>query len=93
MQIDQGNLNQFNEAQQQREQLAQLEQAVKQKLSKSALERFGNIKVAYPDKAVQVTLMLAKLISEHGVDVIEDYHLKELLKKLSEKREIKIKRR
>ncbi len=78
MQVDQ-------KALEQQQQLALLEQAVKQKLSKQALTRFGSIKVAYPEKAMQVTLMLSKLISENNIDVIEDEHLKELLRKLSQK--------
>lgn len=84
----------MEEADVQEQQLAALENMVKQKLSKEALERYGNFKLAFPNKAPQVLLFLGELISKNNIEVIEDGHLKELLRRLTpQKREMKISRK
>jgi len=84
---------QAQEEEQLKQQLQQLEMIVKQALTKEALERYGNLKAAFPDRAVQLLVILAQSIQSGQITQVDDNTLKELLKKLSpEKKDIKIKR-
>ena len=86
-------LNQMQEEQQMQQQVQQLEEIVKQVLTKEALERYGNLKTAYPDRAVQLIVILAQAIQSGQITNVDDDMLKEILKKLTpKKREFKIKR-
>lgn len=74
-------------------QIAQLEIMVKQAFTKEALQRYGNLKAAFPDRTVQLLIILAQAIQSGQVSKIDDNALKEILKKISpEKKDIKIKR-
>ena len=85
--------DQMQEQQQMQRQIAQLESVVKQALTKEALERYGNLKAAFPDRAVQLLVILAQSIQSGQITQVDDKTLKELLKKLSPgKKDIKIKR-
>ena len=76
-----------------KQQITQLEMVVKQALTKEALQRYGNLKAGYPDKAVQLLVILAQAIQSGQATKIDDNMLKEILKKISpKKKEIKIKR-
>ena len=76
-----------------RQQLQQLEIMVKQRMTKQALERFGNIKSAHPEKAIQVLAVLGQLIQTGKIEEIDDDQLKDILMRLTpEKKEFKIKR-
>ena len=78
--------NKFQEAQLQKQ---QIEHAAKSKLTKAALERFGNIKTADPEFADQIALLL--LATER--QQITDPELKRLLMIIkSRKKKINIKR-
>lgn len=67
-----------------------LENAIRQKLTKEAVERYGNLKAAHPEKAVQLLAVLAQL-EQH--DQIDDSMLKDVLTQMSpEKRETRIRR-
>ena len=84
---------QAQEEEQLQQQIQQIEMIVKQALTKDALERYGNLKVAYPDKAVQLLVILANAIQSGQISSIDDNTLKEVLKKLSpRKKEFKINR-
>lgn len=73
------------------QQVEMLELAVKQKLTKEAVERYGNLKAAHPEKAVQLLAVLAQFMERY--EKIDDNMLKEVLMSMSpEKRETKIKR-
>ena len=86
-------LSQMQEEQQLQQQVQQLEEIVKQVLTKEALERYGNLKAAYPDRAVQLLVILAQAIQSGQITKIDDDMLKEILKKLTpKKKEFKIKR-
>ncbi|MBI3051160.1 hypothetical protein HYY74_01755 [Candidatus Woesearchaeota archaeon] len=75
---------QIEEEQQARQQIGALEAFVKPKMAREALTRYGNIKAAHPDKAVQLLVVLARLIQAGRMDSVSDLQMKELLKKLSE---------
>ncbi|MDP7505966.1 MAG: DNA-binding protein [Candidatus Woesearchaeota archaeon] len=73
------------------QQVQQLENLVKPRMTKPALERFGNIRAAHPDKAVQSLVVLAQLIQSNKLTIIDDTTLKEILLKLTqEKKEFKL---
>jgi len=81
------------EEEQMQQQVQQLEVIVKQAFNKEALQRYGNFKAAFPDRAVQLLVILAQAIQSGQITKIDDNTLKEILKKISpEKKEIKIKR-
>ena len=84
---------QAQEEQQLQQQVQQLELMVKQVLTKEALQRYSNLKTAFPDRAVQLLVILAQAIQNGQISKVDDNTLKEVLKKLSpEKRDVKIKR-
>jgi len=85
---------QIDEEQQAKEQVAALEHAVKERLSKDALQRYGNIKAADPEKAIQLLVVLGRLIQLGKVGMINDDYLKAVLEKISlQRRETKITRK
>ena len=76
--------------QDQQEQLVQLEAAVKSVMTKEAVERFNNIKVAHPQKAIQVMAFVAQLVQQGKTSRIDDTTLKAMLGQLEQKRQTKI---
>jgi DNA-binding TFAR19-related protein (PDSD5 family) len=57
-----------------------LERKVKQHLSKEAISRFGNVKIAYPELALKVIMVLAQAIESGQLkETINDEGLKSLL--------------
>jgi len=87
-------LDQMQQQTQEEEQLKQqIQQLEKQALTKDALLRYGNLKAAFPDRAVQLLVILAQAIQSGQIKNIDDNTLKEILKKISpNKKDIKIKR-
>ena len=86
--------NQAAEQQQLQSQLEQLEIAVKQYLTKEALQRYGNLKAAHQDKAIQLLVVLGQAIQQGQIkEKISDEKLKNILTQLqTKKKEFKIKR-
>jgi len=79
--------------QQDQNQIAQLEDFIRQYLTKDALSRYGNLKIAHPEKAVQVLVLLSQAIQSRKIKVIDDATLKSVLQKLSpEKKEFRIRK-
>lgn len=71
-----------------------IENFVKQKFTKDAYTRYGNLKSAHPEKALQLITILAQIIQNGSLQAqITDEQLKGLLEKMSVKREFKITRR
>lgn len=86
-------VQQAQEEEQLRSQIDQLESFVKPRLTREALSRYGNIKTAFPDKAVQVLVILYQAMTKRNIKEINDEELKELLKELEpKKKEFKIKK-
>ncbi|MEK6869090.1 MAG: DNA-binding protein [Nanoarchaeota archaeon] len=84
---------QSQEQEQLQQQIQQLEIMARQVLTKEALERYSNLKTAFPDRAVQLLVILAQAMQSSQITKIDDNTLKELLKRLTpEKKEFKIKR-
>src|SRR3989338_8293105 len=79
---------QSQEEQQLQQQIHQLESMVKQVLTREALQRYSNLKTAFPDRAVQLLVILAQAIQSGQISKVDDNTLREVLKKLSpEKKE------
>jgi len=76
------------------QQVEQMEAVVKQFMSKDALSRYGNLKAAHQEKALQLLVVLFQAIQKGQVrGKIEDDLLKKVLEQLTpKKREMKIKR-
>src|SRR3989344_1763336 len=92
---------QQDKAQQQAEEQAQIQQqieameaAVKQFFTKEALARYGNLRTAHPEKAIQLLLILFNAIRSGQLkNKISDQELKSVLERFTpKKKEIKIKR-
>ncbi len=66
-------------------QIAQLECAVKSIMSSDARSRFANIKLASPQRAVQVLLVLAQLVNSRGIEQIDDASFRDVLVKMQSK--------
>ena len=92
-QLQQSHQQQAQEQDQFEQQIHQLESIVKTAMTKDALVRYGNLKTAHQEKAVQLLVILAKAIQSGQITTITDQQLKELLQKLTpQKRDIKIRR-
>ncbi len=69
------------------QQIAQLESMVKNSFSKKALERYGNIKTAHPELAIQLITFLGQAISTGRIKQVDDEALKNLLKRIQPKKD------
>lgn len=76
------------------QQIEQMEGIVKQALTKDALARYGNLKTAHQEKALQLLVILFQAMQKGQIQSkIDDSTLKKILVQLTpKKREIKIKR-
>ena len=91
MQSQQENLQEQAQMQQQ---IGQMESIVRQFLTKEALERYGNLKTAHHEKALQLLVVLLQAIQKGQIKgEIDDSMLKKILNQLTpKKKEINIKR-
>lgn len=86
------NENQDNNQQELLAQIQQLEMQFIAKLSKRARERFGNIKAANQEQAVQIMIALSQTIT--NMESVNDEQFKEMLRQIApKKRDIKITRK
>ena len=95
MQLQQDKLQQQTQEQAQiQQQIEFMEDAVKQMLTKDALTRYGNLKTAHQEKALQLLVILFQAIQKGQIkSKIDDLTLKKILEQLTpKKKEIKIKR-
>ena len=83
-----------NEQAQMQQQIEIMEDAVKQVFTKEALQRYGSIKAAHNEKALQLILILFQAIQKGQVQgKIDDNLLKKILVQITPKqKEFKIKR-
>lgn len=76
------------------QQITQLESIVKTTLTKKAIERYGNVKAANPEKAVQLLAVIGQMLQSGKAKKINDNELKQMLIMLEpEKKQINIKRK
>jgi|TARA_Y100000310_G_scaffold97577_1_gene95216 programmed cell death protein 5 len=76
------------------QQIEVLEEFVKKHLTKEAIQRYGNLKAAHKEKAIQVITLIAQALQSGQItDKISDEQFKQILKQLQpDKREFKIRR-
>ncbi|MBI5148186.1 hypothetical protein HZA33_00735 [Candidatus Pacearchaeota archaeon] len=85
--------NQFKIAQELQQQLAMLENIAKQYMTKEAISRYGNLKIAHQETAVKAIAFIAQAIQLGQIrEKIDDKMLKEILKEIREKKEFRIKK-
>ncbi|MBW2992042.1 hypothetical protein KY345_02375 [Candidatus Woesearchaeota archaeon] len=88
--------NQLNEQINQEAQLLQqvemIENAVKTRMTKEAIQRYGTIKMANPEKAIHVLMVMARALETKQVTQINDDLLKHFLGALTQKKDFNIKR-
>ncbi len=68
------------------QQVAQLEAMVKPIFTRDALERYGTIKAAFPERAVQLLVVMAQLIQQGKAKQVDDVLLKRILLQLTPKK-------
>ena len=87
--------NQNQERQKLQEQLEQLELFAKQRMSPEAISRYGNLKAAHPEKAIQSIAIITQMVNEGKVQgMVSDEECKKLLQYMTpEKKEFKITRK
>jgi len=60
-----------------------IENVAKSKMSKEAISRYGNLKIAHPEKAVKAISFIAQAVQEGQIqEMITDRQFKELLVRL-----------
>ncbi len=74
------------------EKILQIENMAKAYMTKDAITRYGNLKSAHKEKALQVIALIAKLASENQIkEKVTDEQFKDLLRRLEpERKETKI---
>ena len=95
MRMQQSKLQEQNEQQAQiQQQIEQMESVLRQFLTKEALSRYGNLKAAHQEKALQLLVILFQAIRKGQVKSrIDDATLRKFLEQLiPKKRDIKIRR-
>jgi programmed cell death protein 5 len=76
------------------EQVGALEAFVKSKLTGDAAARYTNLKLAYPEKAMQLLTILGQAIGDYKIKQVDDAQLKDLLQRMTPaKKEFKITRK
>ena len=90
MQKNQNNQEELIKLQQQ---LDQLERLAKQHMTREAIERYGNIKIAHQELSIQLILLITQSIEKNQLrGKITDEQLKTLLREIqNQKRQKKIK--
>jgi len=85
---------QANENAQMQQQIEQMEAIIRQVLTKDALARYGNLKTAHQEKAVQLLLVLFQAMQKGQIrGKVDDSTLKKILEQMTpKKRDIKINR-
>ena len=68
------------------QQIAQLELLIKKVLTKKALERYGNLKTAHPELAVQLLVLLGQAVQSGQIKTVDDEALKNHLMRLQPKK-------
>lgn len=71
-------------------QFEMIESMVRQRMTKEALQRYGNIRAAHPEKAIQLVAILGQAIQDGQINNINDAELKEILSRMTNTRKTKI---
>ena len=85
-------MNEWLDQLKQDQQLNQLEQGVKARMTRDAYARYSNIRAADPEYAVQALIKAAQYIDKQKRD-IDDEEFKRILKEIAPRRGFNIRRR
>lgn len=83
-------VEEIRKEQEMQHQIASVEQSLKQRFTKQALERYNNIKIAYPDKALKLMEVLVRIIGSSRTDMIDDATLRGYLERMEAKKDLRI---
>jgi len=68
-----------------------LENVAKQYMTKEAIERYGNLKSAHPEKAIQAITLIVQLIQSNQLtQKLSDEDFKNILLQLEQKKDFKL---
>ena len=85
--IDEKINEQYKMAQQLKEQITMLESVAKQYMTKEAISRYGNLKIAHQETAIKAIAFIAQAIQlGHIREKITDEIFKEILKNIHQKK-------
>lgn len=71
--------------------IAEMDSAVKSLMTKEAVQRYTNIKIAFPEKAVNLLILLSQRVRKGKTDEITDEEVKDYLKMMENtKRDFRI---
>lgn len=73
----------FNEEQLQ-QQINKLELALKQIMTRDAIQRYGNLKLAFPERALQALLVISQLVNSGKITQVDDSALKNVLYRVNQ---------
>ena len=84
----------MQERQQLNQQIEQLEIIAKQYMSREAVSRYGNLKAAHPEKAIQSIVMIVEMVQQGKLSKVSDEEYKKLLQMMTpKKKEFKLTRK
>jgi DNA-binding TFAR19-related protein (PDSD5 family) len=72
--------------------LKALEDIAKSKMTREAISRYGNIKVAHPELAIKAISLIAQACQTGSIEMITDIQFKELLNQIQDKKKFKFKK-
>ncbi|MFH1590985.1 MAG: DNA-binding protein [archaeon] len=76
------------------QEVANLEAQIKRMMTKDAVQRYGTLKTAHPEKAVKVLVIIGRMVEKGQLTVIDDEALKALLRQMeAPRRDISIRRK
>lgn len=80
-----------NERLELQKQVQEIENLAKQYLNKEALARYGNLKTAFPDKAIKIATLIVQLVNNNQlVERLDDKKFKFLLQQIQDKKNFRI---
>ena len=87
-------MQQMQQEQKLMQQIQQLETLVKSRMTKEAVQRYGNIRTANPELSIQILALLGQLLQTGKVDVIDEEKFKEIMLRITpQKREFRLRRK
>jgi DNA-binding TFAR19-related protein (PDSD5 family) len=93
-QIKQQKIAQMQQEQKLLQQIQQLEALVKTRMTKEAVQRYGNIRAANPELSIQVLALLGQMLQSGKVDMIDEAKFKEIMFTITpKKKEFKMTRK
>ncbi|MEK6841278.1 MAG: DNA-binding protein [Nanoarchaeota archaeon] len=83
--------DEVNEKLELQKQIQEIESIAKQYLNKDALIRYGNLKTAFPEKAIKIATFIVQLVNNNQItEKLDDEKFKFLLRQLEDKKEFRI---